>query len=128
MLKFRSPTTVAKEVGAYTHAIEVPPNARWLYISGQVGLAPDGSLGKTAGEQADWVFRNIAAILADAGMTMQDVVKMTTFVTDAAHLPEVRAARERHRAGAKPTSTLVIVKGLAAPEYLVEVEAVAAKA
>jgi enamine deaminase RidA (YjgF/YER057c/UK114 family) len=63
-----NPSTVAPPFGAYSHAIEVPPGARWLYVSGQVGVQPDGTLGADAAAQIEWAFRNLVAVLEAAGM------------------------------------------------------------
>src|SRR5262245_10316668 len=79
--KIYNPATVAPPVGSYSHAIETPPNARWLTISGQVGVSPDGKVGASAAEQAEQIWKNILAILADAGMGPEDLVKVTTFLT-----------------------------------------------
>jgi len=127
MPKSHSPATVAKEQGSYTHAIEIAANARWLHISGQVGVGPDGVTGQGIEAQSDLVFRNIVALLADAGMAFADIVKLTIYVTDPRHIPAVRTARDRVRGDHKPASTLVVVSALASPEWMVEVEAVAAK-
>jgi enamine deaminase RidA (YjgF/YER057c/UK114 family) len=107
--------------------MEIPPGARWLFISGQIGVDPEGRPGADAREQAEFVWRNITAVLKSAGMAVTDIVKLTTYATSAQHLPAVREVRERVLAGHLPASTLLIVAGLARPELLVEVEVYAAK-
>lgn len=123
-----NPSTIAPPGGRYTHAIEVPPGARWLVVSGQVGVAPDGGTPEDIGGQTENCFRNIAAILADAGMSLADVVKIAVFLTSEADIGEFRAARDRVTGEARPASTLVVVSRLARPEWRVEIEALAAKA
>jgi len=126
--KIHNPATVAAPVGSYSHAIETPPNARWLTISGQVGIAPDGKVGATAAEQAEQIWKNILAILADAGMGPEDLVKVTTYLTRKEDIADSRAARAKALGNVRPASTLVVISALAAPQYLIEIEAEAAKA
>jgi len=126
--RIHNPSGVAAPLGSYSHGIEVPANARWLYISGQVGIAPDGKVGETFARQAEHVWQNILGILKAAGMGPEDLVKVNTYLTRAQDLTESRAARTKALGNARPASTLVVITALAAPEYLIEVEAHAAKA
>jgi 2-iminobutanoate/2-iminopropanoate deaminase len=123
-----NPSTVAPPGGRYSHAIEVPPGARWLVVSGQIGMAPDGSTPEDIGGQTENCFRNIAAILADAGMSLADVVKITVFLTSEDEIAGFRTARDRVTGESRPASTLVVVSRLVRPEWRVEIEALAAKA
>jgi 2-iminobutanoate/2-iminopropanoate deaminase len=127
MNRILSPSTVAPPAGRYSLAIEVPPNARWLHISGQVGTAPDGTVPADASGQAANCWRNILSILADGGMTVGDLVKVTVFLTREQDIPAYREARDRALGDARPASTLLVVSKLASPSFLVEVEATAAK-
>ena len=127
MLKPHTPPGIAPPAALYVHGLEAPANARWLFISGQVGVHADGRVGKDAREQAEIVWANIQAILASAGMSVRDIVKLTTYSVSPDHLKALRDVRERALAGHKPASTLLIVAGLAQPHWLVEVEAYAAK-
>ena len=127
MIKPHTPPGVAAPAALYVHGMEVPPNARWLFISGQIGVHPDGTPGADAREQAELVWHNIAAILRSAGMAFTDIVKLTTYSIGAQHLPVLREVRDRVLAGHLPASTLVIVAGLANPQLLLEVEVYAAK-
>jgi 2-iminobutanoate/2-iminopropanoate deaminase len=122
-----NPSTIAPPGGRYTHAIEVPPGARWLHLSGQVGVAPDGSTPEGIAAQTENCFRNIMAILADAGMSLADVVKISVFLIRDADIAGFRAARDRLIGEALPASTLLVVSRLARPEWLIEIEAIAAK-
>lgn len=127
MMKRHNPSDITPPLGAYSHGIEVPPDARRLYISGQIGVLPDGTIPKDSEAQMECAWTNIRAILDLAGMTMDDVIKVTTFITraeDFAVHPKVRA---RYLGENHACATAVLVSGLAKPELLVEIEAVAAK-
>jgi enamine deaminase RidA (YjgF/YER057c/UK114 family) len=125
--KKHNPTTIAPPAGRYTTAIEVPPNARWLHISGLVGMEKDGSVPPGIEAQVENIWRNMKAVLADADMTLDDIVKVTIFLTKPENIGPYRDARDRWMGDARPASTLVVVSQLVRPEWLCEVEAVAAK-
>jgi 2-iminobutanoate/2-iminopropanoate deaminase len=128
MNRKNNPKTVAAPAGAYSHNVAVPASANWLVISGQVGLDARGKLQSGIKKQAEQVFRNILACLKDGGMAKKDLVKFTVFLTDSRLIPEYRAARKKVIGDATvPASTLLIVNGLAHPDMLIEVEAMAAK-
>lgn len=124
-----NPKTVHKPLGMYSHTISVPPNARWLVVSGQVGVNAKGVTAVGAKRQAEQAYRNVVACLRANKMTKEHLVKLTIYLTDSRFVDDARAARLKVLGEAvQPTSTLVIVDALAAPELLVEVEAWAAKA
>lgn len=118
---------MAAPAGNYSHGVEVPPGARWLYLAGQVGTNPDGTAPPDIAAQSDRVFENIKAILAGAGMTIADLVKLNVLLVPSADLPAFREVRNRHLGDHKPASTLAVISALASPAFLVEVEAIAAK-
>ena len=122
-----TPNTISPPLANYSHAVEVPPNARWLYLAGQVGIAPDGTVPTSCAEQAEMCFANILAILAEAGMGPGDLVRLNTYLLDPADRAAYGAARDRHVGTPPPASTLVIVRALARPEFKIEVEAIAAQ-
>lgn len=124
----RSPDTIAAPFGPYSQSVEVPGGSRLLYIAGQVGASKDGSVPDGIEAQAEGCWRNIAAILADAGMGMGDLVKITTFLVRAQDTAAAGAVRARHLGDTRPASTTVIVAGLVAGGWSIEIEAVAAKA
>jgi enamine deaminase RidA (YjgF/YER057c/UK114 family) len=128
MNRTHNPTSVAPPAGHFSHGVEVPPNARWLAISGQVGTAPDGTLPPQLEAQAENAWRNIAAILDAAGMTLGDLVKVTAYLTRREDIAAYRAVRDRILGELRPASTLVVVSALVRPEWLVEIEAIAARA
>ena len=66
MLKTRNPSTIAPPAAMYSHSVEIPPNARWLFTAGQVGVRPDGTIPDGFEMQHDQIWKNTLAILADA--------------------------------------------------------------
>src|SRR5512138_2726914 len=104
-----NPPSIAPPAALYVHGIEVPANARWLFVSGQIGVRPDGRPGRDAREQIEIIWSNIAAILESAGMGYRDIVKVTTFATSPGHLPVLKETRDRVLAGHLPASTLLLV-------------------
>ncbi|MDQ3125920.1 MAG: RidA family protein [Pseudomonadota bacterium] len=111
--------------GSYPQAVEVIDPPRWLYLSGQIPVAPDGSLATDFTGQCEQVWSNIETQLAAADMTLDNLVKVTTFLSDRAHALENREVRVRRLAGRQPALT-VIITGIFDEAWLVEIEAVAA--
>ena len=124
-----NPETVpAPFKGRFSHGKVVPADAEWLFTAGQTGRRIDGTIGVGIEEQADLAMRNLYNIVIAAGMSSDDVIKMTIYYRDPQDLPAIIEARNKHfGADFKPTSTAVGVSALANPAYLVEVELVAAK-
>ncbi len=124
-----TPISIRPPFAAYAHGVEVPPGARFVVTSGQLGLLADDTLPDGARAQADQCFASCAAILAEAGMGAADVIRINAFVTDRAYMAAYMAARDAWLAGVTrlPASTLVIVSGFTRAEFLVEVEVTAAK-
>jgi 2-iminobutanoate/2-iminopropanoate deaminase len=122
-----NPSSLFPPYSNYAHAIEVPADARTLYISGLNGFERDGTtLPATFREQADLVWRNLADVLASAGMTYDDLVSLRFFLAEAAHDP-INVEVLRQHLGDHLTARTVICAQLLEPEWLIEVEAVAAK-
>ena len=112
----------------YTHVV-VAADGRTAYIAGQVAFDSTGAV-VGAGDfqaQAERVFVNLGVALASVGASFGDIVKTTTYVTDAKHVALLREIRTRHLDPARPpANTLLVVAGLARPELLLEIEAVVA--
>ena len=121
-----SPETVAAPFGPYSHAVEVPGGSRLLYISGEVGARPDGVVPEGIEAQADAVWKNLVAILDDAGMSVGDLVKITTYLVDEGHVAAAGAARAKYFGDARPASATIIVRALVQSSWLIEIEAVGA--
>jgi 2-iminobutanoate/2-iminopropanoate deaminase len=126
MLRRLSPATVVRPFSRYAQAVAVPAAFRWLYISGQIGVAPDGALLDGFEAQARQAWAGVVALLEAGDMSIDDLVKVTIYLTNAGDLAASRAARDTALGDAEPASTLVIVAGLARPNLLIEIEAVAA--
>jgi 2-iminobutanoate/2-iminopropanoate deaminase len=126
MLRRITPATIHPPFANYCHATEVSPNARWLYLSGQLGIRTDGAIPDRFADQAEACFANLLAILAAAGMTAADLVRLNTYLTDPADLAAYMAVRDRHVAAPPPASTLLVVQALARPQFKIEIEATAA--
>jgi enamine deaminase RidA (YjgF/YER057c/UK114 family) len=118
---------VAKQIGTYSDAIETAPNLRWLHTAGTPGLAIDGSLPSDVAGQAEIAWGHVIAMLERAGMTVHDLVKITQYLLDASDIPAYAKVRARFLGDARPASMLLIVPGLVRPEFLLEIEAIAAK-
>jgi 2-iminobutanoate/2-iminopropanoate deaminase len=110
----------------YSHGIAVPANHRLVITAGQLGIGLDESIPADSEGQANICFANIAAILAEDGMMMTDIVRLSVYVTAREHMDGYRRARDRHFPGTPPTTTLIMVAGLVRPEFVIEIEAIAA--
>ena len=126
-MKTHNPSTVFAPTGPFSHGVETPGNARWLHISGQIGVAPDGKVPAEFEAQAEQCWRNVKAVLAAAGMGVENLVKCTHFLTRAEDVATYGKVRARQLGEARPASTLLVISALARPDMLVEVEAIAAK-
>ena len=127
-MRHLAPSSVHSPVARYSHAFEIPPGTRLILCAGQVGMTPDGSLPQGIEAQTEQCFRNIAAILAEGGMTLGDIVRLNVFLVRREHYAGFSAGRDRHVGDPPPASTLLFVAGLAHPDLLVEIEVTAAKA
>ena len=108
----------------YSHAAKA---GNTLYIAGQVAQDVDGNLvGKGDFEtQVRQVYENLKSIMEEAGGTLQNIVKKTTFLTHYSHIETYRRVRNEYFPEPCPPNTLLIIDSLALPEYMIEVEAVA---
>jgi len=108
----------------YSHVAKA---GKTLYISGQVARGKDGKLvGRGEFEtQARQVFTNLKNVLEEAGGSLQHIVKMTTFLTHFHYRDAFRNVRQEFITEPLPPHTFLVVQGLAMPEFLIEVEAVA---
>lgn len=127
MNKQYTPDTVAAPSSPYSHAVEVPAGARTLHISGQIGIKPDGAAAEGIEAQVEQAWKNLVAILVDADMGVEDIVRTTTFVTKPEYVAATRPVRAKYLGDAKPASTMLVIAALARPELLFELEATAAK-
>ena len=90
-----SPSSIRPPLANYSHGIAVPAGNRLVITAGQLGIAVDESIPEDSEAQADICFANIAAILAEDGMTMSDVVRLSVYVTGREHMQGYRRSRDR---------------------------------
>ncbi len=126
MLTRRNPDAVHAPRG-YSHSVEAPPGASWVYISGQVGVRPDGAVVEDARGQIDRVWVNLAAQLEAAGLSRENIVKINVFLTRREDIDYYRQSRAAFLGDSPPASTLLFVAGLADPAMVVEIEAMCVK-
>jgi 2-iminobutanoate/2-iminopropanoate deaminase len=124
---FSDPRDVHPPVGPYSHTAVVAAGTQLVFISGQVGMRPDGTVPAGFAEQAEVTFQNLRACLAAHGLGVEAVVKLGVFILPGQDFQLLRAARERHFGPHRPTSTSVFVPQLASPAFLLEIEAIAEK-
>lgn len=125
------PPTIIQPKGVHSTAgvgySHVARAGNTLYIAGQIALDREGRL-VGAGDieaQTRQVYANLHTILAEFGVGFEHVVKLTTYLTDPAHLQGFRNVRNAVLRDPFPPNTLVFIKQLARPDYLVEIEAIA---
>lgn len=131
---FLHPARLSTSGGMHSPGVKIKAPSEILFIAGQIAAAPDGS---TVGEhdvsaQIRQVFANIGVVLEEAEMTFGEIVKFTTFLVGAEHVPAFVATRgeifpELFGLGPYPANTLVVIDRLARPQFLVEIEAVAVR-
>lgn len=119
---------VASLIAAYSDAIEARPNLRWLLTSGTPGLSTTGDLPPDISGQAERAWQHVLRMLELAGMTVADIVKVTQYLTRAEDIRSYGKVRTRFLGDARPASMLMIIPQLVRPEFLLEIEIVAARA
>jgi enamine deaminase RidA (YjgF/YER057c/UK114 family) len=122
-LQVLNPPSLPKPASRYAQVVAVEGAKRWLHVSGQVGV---DAAGKLAADQHAQAFANVVAALQAAGLGLEHLVKLTVYVTRAEEVAAYRRARDAALQGREVASTLVIVAGLVHPDFVVEIEAIAA--
>ncbi|MDI2131114.1 RidA family protein [Yinghuangia seranimata] len=121
-----TPGPMVPDGGGYRHSYEVAAPARLVHVSGQIPVAPDGSVPEGFAAQCRQVWANVAAALAYHGMGLSDLVKVTTFLSDRAYRAENSAIR-REALGDHAPALTVVIAGIYDETWLLEIEAVAAR-
>ena len=124
---YSNPTTVRSPGVNYHHSVEVAAGSRMLYVAGQTGLADDDTVPADIESQSEIAFSNIVKILAASGFGLEDIVFLKTFLTRREDRDGYQKVRSAVFGDIKPASTFLLVSGLARPDFLVEVEVIAAK-
>jgi enamine deaminase RidA (YjgF/YER057c/UK114 family) len=122
-----NPALVSAPAANYAHAILSENATAWLHTSGVIPIAPDGSVPAGIVAQAEVIWANIAAMLAEANMAPNNVVSVTTYVTPGHDLGPIMAIRDNALDNHHAASTLVVVPELARPEWLMEIAVIAAR-
>jgi enamine deaminase RidA (YjgF/YER057c/UK114 family) len=122
-----TPDSIHPPFARYAHGVEVPAGARLVFCSGQLGIGLEGVIPPDVEGQARLCFAAIAAILAEAGMGLADLVRLNAYVVSADCLAGYIKVRDEFVGDPPPASTLMIVQGFARPEFKVEIEALAAR-
>ena len=126
MFTHLTPASIRPPFAKYSHGVEVSEGMRLVFCSGQLGIGPDDAIPAGTEAQARLCFANIEAILTEAGMTLDNIVRINAYVTGRQHLKPYMAVRDELFCEPAPASTLMIVSGFAREEFTVEIEAVAA--
>jgi 2-iminobutanoate/2-iminopropanoate deaminase len=122
----RSPDEAVYSTGGdWIHALEVRGTERLLFVSGTMGLRPDFSAPDTLEEQLECVWNNLRAILASAGMTVDNIVRLTSYLRDASYA-EANAQARIAALGERRIPTTAIVVQTLQPDWLIELEIIAA--
>jgi len=124
-VQYLNPPTLSAPTG-YTHVVQVH-GGRTIYIAGQVAFDKSGNVvGKSDfAAQTTQVFENLKAALAAVGATFDNIVKVTTFVTDLSQMQTLRSIRAKYYGTNVPASTLVQITKLAHDDLMIEIEAIA---
>jgi enamine deaminase RidA (YjgF/YER057c/UK114 family) len=115
------------EPGAYSNGILCAAPEATLYVAGQIGIDAKGLASPDFEAQTRQTWSNIEAILAEAGMTLKDIVKTTIFLVNPTDYPTFVKVRAEVLDGHKPASTLVYVSALVKPDWKVEIDVIAAR-
>jgi reactive intermediate/imine deaminase len=124
-VQYLNPPALSAPTG-YTHVVQVH-GGRTIYIAGQVAFDKSGNVvGKgDFAAQATQVFENLKSALAAGGATFDNLVKVTTFVTDLSQMQTLRSIRAKYYGKNPPASTLVQITKLASDDLMIEIEAIA---
>ncbi len=130
MLTRLAPDTIStippRYAGIFSHGTIADTPTRVVFLSGQIGVAPDGETRSGFDAQARQAMDNVEVLLAAAEMTRQHIARVIYYVTDPAHLKPLSALRqERWRSSIGPAVTTLVVSALAASDLLVEIEVTA---
>lgn len=125
-LTLRNPETgIYPATSDYAHALEVAGAHRLLFVSGTMGLDERGEAPASLDEQLTLIWNNIRRILAEAGMTTSNIVRLTSYLRNAAYAEANQAARLKALDGRRIPTTAIVVQTLV-PDWLVEIEVIAA--
>jgi len=122
-----NPSGIAGPFATYAHGVEVQSEARILFGAGQTGVAPDGGVPESIEEQSTLVWSNIKAVLAEADMSIGDIVQLNMLLIDRADREGASSVRDAELGPHRPASTLMYISGLANPAWKIEIDFIAAR-
>jgi enamine deaminase RidA (YjgF/YER057c/UK114 family) len=117
---------VAKQIGTYSDALEARPNLRWLLTSGTPGLEENGNLPTDIAGQVEIAWKHALSMLKKANMTTADILKVTQYLTRPEDVAAYVKVRAKYLGDVRPAFMLLVVPQLVRPEFLLEIEIVAA--
>ncbi len=121
-----NPAGMAAPTSHYNHAFYIEPGAAWMTLSGQLGERADGNCPESVVEQSELAWQNVLTVLAEKGLGLTNVVKVTSYIVDEENIDSYVQVHKRVVGEHKPPWTLVIVPALGRPCYKVEVDVTAA--
>lgn len=124
--KTYKPAGISDPYGSYVHGIEPPVGSRMVFLSGQIPVPVEGDVPPSMEEQATICWQNIEAILKDAGLGIEHIVRTTQYLTDASMYSEANAVRAKFLNGHRTASVSITVPALIEPSWLIEIDAIAA--
>jgi enamine deaminase RidA (YjgF/YER057c/UK114 family) len=122
-----NPASIVTPASNYVQGVVHKAGGERVVVSGQLGLKPDGTLESGLEAQMERAWSNVFAVLEDAGFEKRHLVACRVYVTEPGRIAIYRAVRDRMLAGHKCANTYLQISGLAAPEFLVEIEAEAVR-
>lgn len=119
---------IAQPFGSYSQGLIAPAGRRLMALSGRLGVGADGACPQGVRAQAQLILKDIDHLLTSAGAARSDILRLSAFVTERAHMAGYMEVRDAWVSGLDPlpASTLMIVSGFTRPEFLVEIEVLAA--
>lgn len=127
MVRFFNPEGVPGPFNTYSHGAVVEGPVRFLFGAGQAGVHPDGRVAEGIEEQSRLVWQHIVAVLAEADMAIEDIVQLNMLLVNRDDRGPASSVRGEFLGEHRPTSTLMVVSGLANPDWLIEIDFIAAK-
>ena len=126
-MKLHSPSDAPSVSGGYSQGVEIVGPGRWLYISGQIPTTTTDDVASDFETQCRQVWANVKAVLTSAGMTTQDLVKVTTYLSDRCYRQANSLIRREELDGVAPALT-VVISVIYNESWLLEIEAIAFQA
>ena len=125
----KSPAGAHKPFAHYSHVVTAQGASKLVFCAGQVAADPTGKVlpPDDFAAQTKMVMENLRLALAEGGAALKDVVKVTIFICNPNDVPKARAILQEYFGDNPPASTLCVLRGLANPNFLLEIEAIAAE-